>query len=47
MDIIDELRALKTSPSEDNLRIKEEIKRRLYNNKKIIYLLNNPDLDEE
>lgn len=47
MGMIEELRDLKVSSSEDNLRIKEEIKRRLYQNPKIIYLLNNPDLSPD
>lgn len=41
-----ELRAYKTNPDCDEIRCKEIIKRKLLNNKKIIHVLNNKELED-
>lgn len=43
---IAELRALKTLPDSDDIRWKEVIKKKLLENNKLIYLLNNKELQE-
>lgn len=43
---LSEIRNLKTVADNDNIRLKELVKKRLYQNKYIIHFLNNPDLDE-
>lgn len=43
---ISSIRELKFLPDDDNIRFKEEIKRRLFSNKFIIHFLDNKDLDE-
>lgn len=46
-DELDELRAFKENPDDDNIRIKEIIKKELYEDRKIIHVLNNKTLDED
>ena len=43
---INELRALKTLSDSDDIRWKEEIKKRLLNNKKLLHVLNNDKLEK-
>lgn len=43
---IEELKAFKQLPDNDNIRIKEIIKKKLLSNNKIIYVLNNKELAE-
>ena len=43
---IQELRSLKILPDSDDIRIKEKIKKKLLENNKLIYVLNNKELLE-
>lgn len=43
---IQELRDLKTLPDDDNIRWKEHIKQRLLNNRKLIHIIDNKELEE-
>lgn len=45
--IVEELRELKTLPDDDNIRFKEIIKKKLYQNPDIIHAIHNVELDEQ
>lgn len=44
---LDELRSFKECPDDDNIRMKEIVKRMLFTDRKIIHVLNNKTLDED